>query len=65
MIAWMGHELKRVNEEVDIRNFAVDAIHRIPLGSYASDLHKRDVRNNKAGRLEQRLTEEVFGDRSE
>ena len=38
MIAWMGHELMRAGQDVDIRQMKVDAHRRIPLGSYVRDL---------------------------
>lgn len=38
MIAWMGHELMRAQQDVDIRNMKVDAHRRLPLGSYVRDL---------------------------
>lgn len=38
MVAWMGHELMRAGQDVDIREMNVDAHRRIPLGSYVRDL---------------------------
>lgn len=38
MIAWMGHELLRAKQDVDIRNLIVDGHRKIPLGSYIRDL---------------------------
>ena len=38
MVAWMGHELLRAEQDVDIRQMKVDAHRRIPLGSYVRDL---------------------------
>ena len=54
MIAWMGHELQRIEESVDIREFNVDAIPKIPLGSYVSDLSKNDLRNSLKYKKEKR-----------
>jgi tRNA A37 threonylcarbamoyltransferase TsaD len=34
MIAWMGWELKYAEQDVDIRQYNVEALEKIPLGSF-------------------------------
>ena len=48
--AWMAWELKMKEQDVDIREIDVLPISRIPLGSYVSDLIRREARNFKKKR---------------
>lgn len=38
MIAWMGWELMNVEQDVDIRDVTVNALKKIPLGSYVEGM---------------------------
>jgi len=38
MIAWMGWELMNAEQDVDIRDVTVNALKKIPLGSYVEGL---------------------------
>jgi hypothetical protein len=38
MIAWMGWELLNSEQDVDIRDVTVNALRKIPLGSYVEGL---------------------------
>ena len=46
MIAWMGWELLNAEQDVDIRDMKVNALKKIPLGSYIEGLV-----HHKAGSL--------------
>lgn len=37
-VAWMGHELCRAEQDVDVRDLKIDSHRRIPLGSFTTDL---------------------------
>ena len=38
MIAWMGWELMNAEQDVDIRDVTVNALKKIPLGSYVEGM---------------------------
>ena len=56
MIAWMGHELMRCKQDVDIRDMKVDGIPKIPLGSYVRDLMLANNKQKKGGLSKQQVT---------
>ena len=47
MIGWMGWELVNAEQDVDIRNANVNALKRLPLGSYVEGFVNR--KHIKAG----------------
>lgn len=56
MIAWMGHELMRCEQDVDIRDMQVDGIPKIPLGSYVRDLMLANNKQKKGGLSKHQVT---------
>lgn len=47
MIAWMGWELMNCGQDVDIRELNVNALKKIPLGSYVEGLI--NIRGSQTG----------------
>ena len=47
MIAWMGHELKNVEQDVDLRALDTQPLKKLPLGSYVSDLIDFDYQSKE------------------
>jgi len=55
MIAWMGHELIRAAQDVDIRDLAVDGHPRLPLGSFVQDMLSGKEYDKAAGNMLQHV----------
>jgi hypothetical protein len=51
MIAWMGHELIRAAQDVDIRDLAVEGHPRLPLGSFVQDMLSGKEYDKAAGNM--------------
>jgi len=70
MIAWMGWELKYAEQDVDIRQYNVEALDRIPLGSFVEktvvfnhkDRNRMNLRNEAPTILKTAKEENAFLD---